>query len=218
MAVDTSPSALNQAFGGFMTGNVGSLLVDILVWTIIIIALLAIFGAVYIFVTYKYKITIFKVYGSVGEKQSYSIGKPKKDFARVAKDGGWKLLFAHKDIEPIESKHIYPGNRVYLYEIDGILEPGKIACGKDNFQIEPVPYSVRKKTELELQQLEQDFAKGGAWEANKIFIYMLIGGAMVLCLAGFVIWLAFKKTDQVVPALQTFSESLKNVNTISGKG
>jgi len=217
--VSADPAQISQAFSGFMMGDIGNLIVDIVVWTMIIGVFAAIFFVVYLFITYKYRITVLAVSGSGSTKQPHTVGKIKSDFARVNKDGSWQFLFNRKaKIEPIESKYIYAGKRVYMYELDGVLNPGKIHCSMDGISIDPVPYAMRKKTELELQQLEIDFAKMDAWEANKIFIYTLIGAGMVIVLAGFVLWLAFKKTDQMVPALQTFSQSLTNFNTIPGKG
>jgi len=216
--VDTSIAGLSNSFGNLMTGNIGALMVKVMVWFLIIGAVAIVFGILYLVIVYRYKVTIFKVYGSGKKEGSYSIGKQKTDFARVQKDGSWKFLLKRKEIEPIESRYIYAGNRAYMYDMDGVLMPGKIMCENENFQIEPIPFSVRKKTELELQQLQQDFAKLDAWEANKIFIYTLIGCAFICFLAGFVLWMAFKKTDSLIPALNSFTSGLSNINTISGKG
>ena len=213
--VDTSPEALSQLFSGFMVGNVGALLAQIMIW-VIAIAVVGIIGFIfYIFITYKYKLIVFKTQGNgLG---GIALSKFYIDFAKPCKDKSWKLLRKRKNIEPFEDSLRY-GNWVFAYEVNNEIEPGEVVLSKEGMNIQAVPYSVRKKTELELQQLEQDFAKMDSWEANKIFIYTLIGAAMVIVLAGFVLWLSFKKTDQLVPALNTFTEGIKNWNTISGKG
>ena len=215
--VDTSPAGISAAFSNAMTGNIGSIIMKTLFWMVIIAAVGIVFTIIYMLITYKYKFIIFKGYGDgTGGR---GVGKPKFDLGREKKDGSWQLLFRRKhNLEPFADNFIYPGNWVAAYEVDGKIVPGKILMEKKDMVIEPVPYSVRKKTELELQQLEQDFAKMDKWEANKIFIYTLIGAGMVIALAGFVLWLSFKKTDQLIPALSNFGDTIKNVGTIPGKG
>jgi len=181
------------------------------------IAIALLFFGVYVYLQYKYKARIFKVVGTGSDQAHYTIGRHRYDMARVLRDGSWQFLFSRKNIEPFDNRYIYSGNKIYVYDINGKFMPGQINCGKEGFSINPVPYHIKKKIELELQQLEQDFAKMDKWEANKLFVYMLIGGGIVIAFAGFVIWLAFMKTDELVPALSDFTSSLSNVNTIPGK-
>ena len=216
--VDTSPEAISAAFSGFMTGNVGEVIVKVMVWLLIIAAFGIICLGLYLFIIFKYKVKIIRVRGSGSEETKYAVGKITSDWARKTKKGEWQFLLSRKKIAPIESQHIYQGNKVFIYDIDGEYVTGKIQCADGNFAINPIPFSVRRKAELELQQLEQDFSKMDSWEANKIFIYTLMGAAMVIILAGFVLWLAFKKTDSIVPALNTFSAAAKDFNTIPGRG
>jgi len=213
--VDTSPEALSNMFSGFMTGNIGDLLVQIMIWVIIICVIGIVFFVIYLMITYKYKMIVFRTQGD--GKGGITLSKFYIDLARDCKDKSWKLLRKRKNIEPFEDSTRY-GKWVFAYEVNGEIEPGTVKLSKEGLSIEAIPYSVRKKTELELQQLEQDFSKMDAWEANKIFIYTLVGAGMVIVLAGFVLWLSFKKTDQVVPALETFTQGLKNWNTIQGTG
>lgn len=216
--VDTSPEALSAMFSGFMTGNFGALIVKVMVWLLIIAAVGIVFFGAYLLIVYKYKVKIIRVRGSGSEHTKYTVGKIASDYARKTKHGEWQFLFSRKKIPPITSENIYFGNKVFIYDVDGEYITGKINCDENNFAINPIPFETRRKAELELQQLEQDFAKMDSWEANKIFIYTLIGAGMVIILAGFVLWLAFKKTDAIVPALDSFSGAMKNFNTIPGKG
>ena len=214
--VDTSLEGLSTSFGNMMTGSAGALIVKIVIWCVIIAAVCLVFGFVYMLIIYKHKFIIFKGYGDGAGGRG--IGKPKFDLARERKDGSWQLLFRRKyNVEPFPDKFVYPGHWVTAYEVDGTLVPGSITMGKDVMVIEPVPYVERKKIELELKQNALDFAKIDAWEANKIFIYTLIGCGMVVVLAGFVLWMAFKKTDAMIPALENFGNTVKNINTIPGQ-
>ena len=215
--VDTSPEALSEGFSNLFTGNLGPIIVQVIVWLMVIGGICAIMFVFYIIITYKYKFMIVKVYGD--GKGGMGIGKPKFDLAREMKDGSLQFLFRRKvNLEPFKSSEIYPGNWMYVYDIDGKIIPGRLSTNLRGSLIEPVSYADRKKVELELQQNALDFAKVDAWEANKIFIYTLIGAGMVIVLAGFVLWLSFKKTDAMVPAMQGLTDSMKNFNTISGKG
>lgn len=217
--VDTSPDALKAAFSGMMTGNIGATIAQTMVWVMILAAFAAVGYIIFMFITYKYKILIFKGYGD--GKGGVGIGKPKFDLAKENKDGSMSFLFRRKwkQEEPFDSANVYPGNWVFVYEKDQSMIPGRVNVGEEeNLLIEPVPYAVKKKIELELQQLELDFAKEDWWSANKIFVYMMIGAAIIIAFAGFVVWMSFEKADTIVPAMQGLAESMKNFNTIPGKG
>ena len=213
--VDTSPEALGNLFSGFMTGNIGELLVKTMIWMIIIFAIGVVFFIIYMFITYKYKLIIFRTQGD--GKGGITLSKFFIDFARDCKDKSWKLLRKRKNIEPFPDSLRY-GKWCFAYQVDNEIEPGTVKLSKEGMSIEAIPYSVRKKTELELQQLEQDFAKMDAWTTNKIFIGYVVAVVAVVVLAGFVLWLSFKKTDQLIPAMDSFGNAIKSINTISGKG
>ncbi len=216
--VDFKPDEIGNYVSGWFTGSLGVTIVKYVAWGLVIACILGFFFLIYLIVIHKYKARIFRVVGSGSDMREFAIGKSRFDMARKTKDGSWKFLISRKTIEPFDSKYIYPGNKIYVYEINDKFLPGKINCGKESFAINPVPYHIRKKAELELQQLEQDFSKINFWEANKIYIYMLIGSTVVIVFAGFVIWLAFKKTDQIVPALEGFGNVVRNFNTVPGQG
>lgn len=213
--VDTSITGLNSMFSGYMTGNIGTVIVQVMVWLMILAAIGAVFYAVYLVITYKYKIIKVKVQGD--GQDGLSVGKISFEFACKKKDRSWHLLFSRKNIEPIDDKYHY-GNWVICYEIAEELVPGRISLGQGGLRIEPVSYVERKKIELELKQNALDFSKMDSWEANKIFIYTLIGAAMVIVLAGFVLWLAFEKTGSITTSLDGFGQALKGFNTIPGGG
>lgn len=210
-----TPSTISARLGGLITGNIGGLIVQVVIWSIIISVIGLVFFVGYLIIQYKHKLIIFKTQGD--GRGGITLNKFKIKLAKKTKDNSWKILGQRKTIEPFPDEQRY-GNWCFGYEIDDEITPGIVKVGEQNVLIEPVPYAIRKKTELELQQLEQDFAKMDAWESNKIFIYTLIGIGMVVVLAGFVLWLAFKKTDAIVPALENFGNFAKNVNTIPGKG
>ena len=208
-----SPGEIGDTLGNYLTGDLGQLIVKIVWWAIIVILICAVFFAIYLFISYRYKIRIFKCIGD--GKGGLWVHKTGSDYARVCKDGQWKLLFRNKKIDPFKDREVY-NKRCFGFELHGHIVPGDVLV--EDMKITPVDFNLKRKSELELQQLEQDFAKMDGWEANKIFIFTLIGITLVILLAGFVLWLAFKKTDAIIPALDTFTNSLRTYGSISGKG
>ena len=86
-----TPNDISNAVGGFFTGNIGNLIVDVAIWSMIIGVIGVIFFLGYLLVTYKYKIQILHVSGSGSDKNPHTIGKISSDFARVTRDGSWKF-------------------------------------------------------------------------------------------------------------------------------
>ena len=214
-----SPDEISGIIGGWFTGDIAGGIIQGFIWVLILAIFAAIFFAVYMYIVHKYKITILQVGGSGSKESPYAIGRIKSDYAKENKDGSWQLLFKRKEIEPVDAKYVYSRNKVYLFDINGELVPGEVKLSEDKeFNIKPVPFATKKKVELELQKVAQSFAKQDFWSLNRQFIWLVVGLAIVVVFAGFVIWLAFKKTDQLIPALQNFGEVVKNINTIPGKG
>ena len=208
-----TPGSISSQLSGYMTGPIGQIIVKTVWWCIIGIIALAIIFVLYLFISYRYKIRIFKCLGD--GKGGLWVHKTGFDYARVLKDGRWKLLFRNKKIDPFKDREIY-SKRCFAFELHGHIVPGDVLV--EDMKLQPTDFNLKRKSELELQQLEQDFAKMDGWEANKIFIYTLIGITLVILLAGFVLWLAFKKTDAIVPALDNFGSILRNAGSISGRG
>lgn len=211
-------SELIPGISGFFTGSMGWLgSTMVYVGYILLFALIAggFFG-IYFLMQYKRKAIIVKVSGSGVPDFPYSVGKIVSDRIRVLKTGTWIFLFSRRKMEPIDSKHIYPGNKILLFDINGEFVPGKINCNKDALSISPIPYSVRRKAELELQQAAQDYEKQDFWTQNKTLLMGLAAVAICCVFAGFVLWLSFKKTDSVVPALNTLTDAVSNMNNIAG--
>lgn len=178
------------------------------------------FWLIYIFFQYKYKIIVFLERGTGKDKQPLGIGRiSRMERAREIKQKGilkWKLLFARKKIEPVEADYIYPGNTVLLHKI----APGKYVPAAVNIManpemiVEPVSRSDDFWAQVESQQVFLDYQKKSGWELYGHYIIGL-GAIIVGCLfVGGVIYLTYSHANQVVPALQSLSESIRVGNII----
>jgi hypothetical protein len=211
------PEDISNVVSGFFTGDIGTTIVKVVVWVLIAAIFAALFFVIYMLTQYKIKATVYKAYGD--GKEGYSVGKPKKDLVRVLKDGSWQWLLRRKNTEPFNPKYVYLKNRIIAFEIGKEIIPAKINIDEAaNMMVSPLPFADRKKAELELHQLEQDFQKQDFWTLNKQFIMGAVTVGICCVFAGFVIWLAFKKTDQLIPAIDSFGNYIKDINTIRGKG
>lgn len=193
-------------------------------WAIIVIIIGAIFVLAYFFLQYKYKVTVFERGGS-GNKddtKSHFIRAIRWDRARVVKDKAgvishWKLLLAGKKIEPVELKHVYPGNKVFLYKVEeGTYVPADFACTSDESQFNPIPQHIRRWQTLEIQQAAQDYQTKTAWELYAPYIMVLGTAAFCCVLVGVVIYFAFQEVHTAVPVLERVATNLGNVNVIPG--
>lgn len=221
--VDTSTAALKSTLGSFAFGGYGQQIVKGFVWTFWLILAAAIFYLVYIFVAYKIKATVMHVTGSGNKDFPFTIGKKTWDRIKVNKDGSWSWLLRSfpkgTKEEKFPDKYVYPANNVVAYKVGNKIFPAKINFdGLDKFSISPVPYDVRRKIELETQQIDMELQKQDWWTQGGKQMLIALGFAfIVVAFAAFVIWLAFKKTDMVIPHMDKLSDSLRSFGEIPAK-
>ena len=186
------------------------------------LVLVLFFFGVYYYISFKYKVEVYTLYGSSSDNH-YSIGKKRTNRVKWNKDKtAWHKmfpLFSKKTIEPFDDQYIYTGNRIIAFELNKEWFPGRIdisstAEGGKKGEIKPVPYWVRNWQSLEHKQNSMDFAKHDFWADNKNFIWMLLAVAICcsLCLA--TIYFSYKfagggvgAMDRLSSALQTFGGS-----------
>lgn len=112
-------------------------------------AILAVMVAGYYYLTFRYSMTIFPLYGS-GKDGVFSFGRPRGNrFKWNKRKTAWKQmlpLMNKKEIEPFDQEYIYPGNKLYAFEINNQLIPGRV-----NIELKPKDpnVSLREKEAIE---------------------------------------------------------------------
>lgn len=95
---------------------------------LLLIIILGVFAAALHVMKFKIKATVIPLYGS-GEDGIFSFGKPKKNRIRwINHKTAWMSLwplFNKVEREPFSSEFIYPGNQIYIYELENEWAPGR---------------------------------------------------------------------------------------------
>ncbi len=184
------------------------------------------------YVSFPYKITIWRLYGS-GKDGAFSFQKPIKNRARW-KDKHktiWVLMkpyLSRREVQPFDSEYIYPGNRLYAFEFNNIIIPGRININHTEEEIRgevnPVPYFVRNWQSLTHKKNAQEYAQEGWWENNKAMVYGVITVGICCVLAGATVYLTYKfaapgvdQMNAMTAAIEGFTDKVSGVGTIPGK-
>jgi|ETNvirnome_2_300_1030623.scaffolds.fasta_scaffold00278_13 hypothetical protein len=191
-----------------------------LVFVLVIAAIIAVF----VYLQYKYKVTIMQRGGDGSkERTDHSITKIKKDLAKEYKDKNgvtrWKLLFSRKTIQPIEYTHIYPGRNVYLYQTGpSSFFPFKMAVSNPSAVFEPVAHDVNLWAGLELRETALEFTKKTFWEQYGNVAVMM--GTIMFCLilVGVTIYYTYQHANGITSSLGGLTEAVRNTNSIPGIG
>lgn len=214
--VDTSLGSMAAQFTSGMTGNWGLGIIKGLIWSVWIILAIIIFYVAYIFLFYNIKATVFFVSGSGDKESPYTIWKKKFDRIKNNPDGSWTwLLRKWKKEEKFPDRHVY-GNNVIAFKVGEKYFPGRVNFeGLDSFSVSPVPYDVRRKAELEIQEAQLDLQKLSWWEqGGKTFVMVVIGIVAVCGVAAFMLWLSFTKTGEITGSMDRLVTGLKTMGEI----
>lgn len=194
-------------------------------WGLISLCILGVMTVIYYFITYNISGTIVPLYRS-GEEGNYSFGKPKKQ--RFCWNKGrthWKPLFPlfnKNEVKPFDA--VYPGNKVFGFEYNKTVYEAQLSLGtldennKVGGFIKPVPYAVREWQAFMYRKHEQEFAKSDWWSENKTLFIALACSLALLVAALVFIYLTYKMAMPSRDMIGEWTNALKNVNTIPGKG
>lgn len=194
-------------------------------YIVLAVIMLAVMGVAYYFLTFTHKVMVFPIYGS-GKDGVFSVQKPKSNRIKWIKDQtAWRKmwpLFNNKDIEPFDAEYIYPGKRIYAFELNNEWIPGRVNINKSEdamrAEINPVPYFVRNWQGLQYKQNALEYANPGWWDENK---HMILGVITVaICIVGMLVAIYFTYT-YLAPGradLAAFTNALKNANTVPAIG
>jgi len=187
------------------------------------IIILAVMSAVVYVMKFKIKATVIPMYGS-GKDGTFSVGKPKSNRIQwVNHRTAWKSLFPlfnKKEREPFDTEYIYPGNQVYVYELNDEWVPGRININQTEkelrAEINPVPYYVRNWQSLTYRKHELEFAKLDFWSENKQ-LFITLGVVACCCiLCGAVIYFTFQFAGGAKQSMDMLSSAISGIGNIAG--
>lgn len=191
----------------------------------ILLGVIILIGFVMIFYVtqFKLKATVIQLYGS-GKDGVFSFGKPKKNRVRwVQQRTAWKSLFPlfnKYEREPFDTEYIYPGNQLYVFELNNEWMPGRINVKQTEqeirTEINPVPYYIRNWQSLTHKKNAIEFAKHSFWEDNKYFIMGIISVAICAALCGATIWWSFKYATGGTNQIGALTNAIQNMGSIPG--
>jgi len=187
-------------------------------------ASLAVLYFVYHISSFRIKATVFPMFGS-GTDGVLSVGKPKGNQVKwVNKRTAWRSLwplFNKIDREPFDDEYIYPGNRVYVFDMNGQWSPGRININvseaKIRAEVNPVPHYIRNWQSLQHKKIMMEFAQPNFWEQNKMVITTMVCCVLILvaCLA--TVYFAYRFSTGGVQAATGLTQALQNFGSIAGK-
>jgi len=189
-------------------------------WGLLGLVLIGLFFVMYYYLTFNIKATVFPIYGS-GKDGIFSVGKPKTNRVKAIKRGNmWRSLYPlmnKKNREPFDSEYIYPGKRIYVFDLNGEWMPGRINIdhteNQIRAQINPIPYWVRNWADAESRIVEIENAQTDWWSENKNMVYMLIAVAICCTLCGATVYFTYKFATIGTGSINTLTAALKGVAT-----
>ena len=206
--------------------NFGGIIAKTMYWLGYTLLTLLIMGglfAVFIFMQYKYKVTILMRGGTGSKNEAHAIGRVVKDRAREYRDKNgvtkWKLLFKRKNIQPPDYENIYPGKNLFLYQSGpNSYYPFKLTVSNPSASFEPIPHDVNLWTGLELREAAQEYQQPSFWQKYGNVAVMMGTIFFCLILVGVTVYYTYQHANGVSSALGGLTDTLKNVNTIGGVG
>jgi len=193
-------------------------------YILLIVLIFAILGLGYYYISFPYKIQVIQLAAS-GTNKKYGIGGIKNNRAKIIKRGNaWKSMFPfmnRKEREPISAEFIYPGKKIYVYEIDGEWQPAKINIDEGDHldvNIKAIPHAIRNWQEMEHKKNASEFAEHNWWEDNKQLFFTMVVAIACCVLCGVTVYFTFKyaggKAQDVITSANSLANSLSNINVI----
>lgn len=189
------------------------------------VLLLGVFGLAYYFLTFNIKVMVFPIYGS-SKDGIFSVQKPKKNRVKwINKKTAWRKMwpiFNRQDVEPFDQEFIYPGNRVYAFELNNEWIPGRVNINESEkklrAEINPVPYFVRNWQGLQYKQNALEYANPGWWDENKHLILGVITVGICMVAMLIAIYFTYQYLAPGRADIAAFTSALSNVNTMPAIG
>ena len=186
------------------------------------IIILGAFWTVLYMSKFTIKATVIPMYGS-GKDGTFSFGKPKKNRIKWTNHRtAWQSMFPllnKTEREPFDTEYIYPGNQIYVYELNDTWVPGRININQTEkeirAEINPVPYYVRNWQSLTYRKHEIEFAKLDFWSENRSFFITLGVVAFCCILCGAVIYFTFEFAGGAKSSIDMLARAIDGVSNIA---
>jgi len=214
---------LVTGFEGIGTSALSTIIYVIGFGLIFVVALVGLWALIY-FTSYPYKITVWELFGN--STNGYTIGKPKSNRAKYNKEkNAWVLmmpLFKGKEIQPFDTKCVYPGKRCYAYLVDDKLVPVQHKVNLlEHGELNPIPAYLNNWVVAELKSIEKEFNAGTFWDKYGNFMTVIVTVAICCVLVGAVIYFTYQFAGgtgaDLTGAINSLAENVGMQNVIPGK-
>lgn len=177
----------------------------------------------YLYMQYNVKATVFKLHGS-GKDGVFSFTKPKSNRVKwIRHRTSWKKMWPlmnRKELEPFDDEYIYPGNRIFAFELNNEWIPARINLekGEDKIRadLSPVPYYVRNWQSLEHRKNAEEFREHTFWDDNKHLIMAVISVGICCVFAGVVIYFTYQYAGGGRESMDTLSKAISGLTQRAG--
>lgn len=196
----------------------GGFLSKIMYWAgyaIVITIVIAVFYAIWWYTSYPYKMTYWPVTGNVNG--AVSADRPRRNKVKWNKaKTAWRVMMPwgnKKEIEPFQPDHIYPGRNLYAFKLGEAYLPAQLKLDNGEFNIRPIPYSVRNWQMVELKQNEEEFKKKNLWEENKYFFMVIITAVACCAVVGVTVYYTYQYAQnnlaETASTVQRLAQTIK---------
>lgn len=195
-------------------------------WAMIILVGLFIIGMFWVLwygLQFRIKATVIPMFGS-GKDGVFSVGKPRTNKVKwINNRTAWKSVrpFMNKiEREPFDDEYIYPGNRIYVFELNNQWIPGRINIDKTEDQIRaevnPVPYYIRNWQSIQHKKNAEEFAKQGFWNENKTLIMIIMTSFACTAMVIATIYFTYKFASGGRADISMLSNAITGLQNIPG--
>lgn len=190
------------------------------------IVIIGIMFLIWNYAAFTIKATVYPLYGS-GKDGIFSIGKPKNNKIKwMDKKTAWKSLmplFNKIKRQPFDPEYIYPGKRVFIFELGDQWIPGRVNISKVSedeirVNIDPIPSYLRNWELIVHKQIDQELQSEDFWAKNKEFITTLSVIVFCLILCGATIWFTYKYAGGGRASMDALTSAIKGITDIGGGG
>ena len=189
------------------------------------VVLLGVFFMIYYLTSFNIKAQIWPIYGSAKDG-IFSVQQPKFNRVKwIKKETAWRPMkpyFNRKEIEPFDAEYIYPGKRVYAFELNNEWIPGRVNINttedKMRAEINPVPYFVRNWQGIQYKQNAMEYANPGWWDENKNLVLGVITVAICMTAMCIAIYLTYQYLAPGRADIQSFTAALQTATTAPNIG
>ena len=216
---------MGQVLTDMVTSNTFSGSIYWIGYIVLAFLMIGVFFIIYYFTGFDHKVMVFPIYGS-GKDGVFSVQKPKYNRVKwVKQKTAWRSMkpfFNNKDLEPFDAEYIYPGKRIYAFELNNEWVPGRVNINKSETtmraEINPVPYFIRNWQGLQYKQNAIDYANPGWWDENKAFVMTIVTVGICCATVLAAIYFTYQYLAPGRADIQAFTTALSNANTLPALG